>query len=168
MCFLVDRHTDSASTCQLCDTSKSSQLQMHKTACCAFYRCSLCAGGELSAALNCISRLLEALHLSSSRPITDPQPALKLPPRLHRQERRSVRDTLGRERRQAGQQDGPQGYFSGLLWVPDTYSLGPAPAALAGVACMQQCMILNNGVRRPQVDQGVPAHGAWVVTASFA
>jgi hypothetical protein len=35
-------------------------------------------------------------------------------------------------------------HLPGLIWVPDTYSLGPAPAAVAGAECVGSCFTVSN------------------------
>jgi hypothetical protein len=98
----------------------------------------LIAGGKISQIQTHMSHLLRELHISRPRPITDPQPDLKLlsRPRQH----------------QADQQQGPR-YLPGNLWVPDTYSLGPAPAALAGAVCMSMCINIQPDVSDCQTEE---------------
>jgi hypothetical protein len=69
---------------------------------------------------------LRTLHGSLPKPITDPGPTIKLPA-----EGLSTSTTPTQPR-----------YIQGNVWPPDTYSLGPAPAALAGSQAFAQCMEL--------------------------
>jgi hypothetical protein len=74
-----------------------------------------------------IASHLRALHLATPRPITDPCPALRcsgltanLPSIIYDDFPSSQQGYYG------------CGYPGGRLWEPNTYSLGPAPAVLAG------------------------------------
>jgi hypothetical protein len=92
-----------------------------------------------------MSHLLRDLHLPSPKPVTDPRPALKL---LSRPSRSYTRAGHQSDQQQAGPL-----YLPGHLWVPDTYSLGPAPAALAGAVCMKLCVNTQPDVSDCQVQE---------------
>jgi hypothetical protein len=96
-----------------------------------------------------IAELLHALHLPNPAPITDPCPALRLPastststPAKARRGPHSSRSShTTSQHQQRDSEQGPLQYQQSPVWTPDTYSLGPAPMLLAGVECMQSCMV---------------------------
>jgi hypothetical protein len=100
--------------------------------------------------LSRINDMLHALHLGNPTPITDPYPSLRFgfigPPRSVASTRRG----RGTHISTSGHEEETWGtgcrYRSGRIWVPDTYSLGPAPALLAGAQFTQFLTWMSNEV----------------------
>jgi hypothetical protein len=94
------------------------------------------------------ARLLHALHLSNPAPITEPCPAMRLPASpstsTPARARRVTHSSRGSHIRSHAQQQNlyqaPSQCQQTPAWVPDTYSLGPAPMLLAGAEYIRACM----------------------------
>jgi hypothetical protein len=96
--------------------------------------CSLCyAGHKLLSLPRYVATHIESLHLTQPMPSTDPYPGLKLPGN----QVAALKHGTGSSRasNQSGKEVTTQ-YHQGRLFCPDTYSLGPATAVLAGALSM--------------------------------
>jgi hypothetical protein len=107
------------------------------------------AGGDVHGVLCDVARLLRTLHLFNPAPITDPCPTLRPPAALGTptptRARRGAYRPRGAHTRSRDQQQRAACQVSppdqqGPIWVPDTYSLGPAQMVLASASCMYSCM----------------------------
>jgi hypothetical protein len=98
---------------------------------------------------------LQQLHINQPRPITDPAPALL----THASNAAQGPAHKPQARRSAGRRGGPVSsdtvplavqdnqHLQGGIWAPDTYSLGPAPAALA--AADDAAVIVDSLISNP-------------------
>jgi hypothetical protein len=156
MCFKASQsHTVGA--------ERDCQLIPWPTPCCCPPPLGVCnTGGRLQEVFTSIPQWLHTLHLGNPAPITNPRPALKVTApastNSHIRNRRTARQSSqGTHARSPDQQQSlhaaPPQYQEGSIWVPDTYSLGPAPMLLAGAECMQACMSWT-----PQVGSAFISH----------
>jgi hypothetical protein len=113
------------------------------------------AENRLESLLLLTARLLQPLHANQPRPITDPAPYLSLPRvSLHTNQPSSstskatgisslqgdtqvVSDHSEASRDASAALSDNSRYFQGSVWAPTTFGLGPANAALTGVAALR-------------------------------